>query len=62
MAKIKIKIAKDPMEIELDRSLNKMIKDSRRNQNAVAFDESIYEDQSKSEVMNEIFKEHKENN
>jgi hypothetical protein len=39
--KIKIKIKKDPMEIELDRALNRMIKDSRLNQNRFLAIETI---------------------
>ena len=35
MTKIKIKIAKDPMEIELDKALNKIIRGCRLNQNKI---------------------------
>jgi hypothetical protein len=35
MPKIKIKIVKDPMEIELDRALNKIIRGCRANQNRI---------------------------
>jgi len=35
MAKIKIKIVKDPMEVELDKALNKIIRGCRLNQNKI---------------------------
>lgn len=35
MAKIKIKIVKDPMEVELDKALNKIIRSCRLNQNKI---------------------------